>query len=447
MIQKSFHHERRPSAARREQRPVLTWGDTPGRRIWSGDGRVSGRQFRILPPFDLELLMLRQVRPPVLVSYATFVLVGVTSGAGGVLLPSQMAGYGVDRATIGLTFFTVSAGFVLAGMTTGALIGRLGVRIALAAGGSAFLLSGLYLASRPPFVAFVLVQLVTGYGIGILESALNAYLAVQPGATTLLNRLHAFWGAGALIGPALAAWILGFASWTVVWLVLAVAGVPLIVAFLLAYREPEPAAGTPDVPEASEAASGGMLGAALRDRGVRLGAAMLLVYVGVELSVGTWGYSYLVQTRALSDSLASYAISGYWLGLTLGRFLISPIAARIGATTARMIYACLFGVIAAATLAWLLPTALACVALGLLGFCLGPIFPTTMAIVPRLTSARLVPTAIGVMNAASVIGGSVLPWLAGTIAQGAGMRVLLPFALALAMAQFVAWRPITGRLG
>jgi fucose permease len=190
-----------------------------------------------------------------------------------------------------------------------------------------------------------------------------------------------------------------------------------------------------------------MLGAALRDRGVQLGAAMLLVYVGVELSVGTWGYSYLVQARALSDSLASYTVSGYWLGLTLGRFLISPIAARIGASTARMMYACLIGVIAAAALAWLLPTALACVALGLLGFCLGPIFPTTMAIVPRLTRARLVPTAIGVMNAAAVIGGSVLPWLAGTIAQSAGMRVLLPFALALAMAQFVAWRPITGRLG
>jgi fucose permease len=394
--------------------------------------------------------MLRQVRPPVLVSYAAFVLVGVTSGAGGVLLPSQMAGYRVDRATIGIIFFAGSAGYVLAGISTGALVERFGVRIALTISGGAYLLPGLYLATRPPFVAFVLAQLVLGYGLGVLESALNVYLAALPGATTLLNRLHAFFGVGALIGPLLAAWILGFASWAVVWLVLALAGVPLIAGFLLAYprlgEEPEavqePQAAEPPVP-----APGGMLGAALRDRGVQLGAAMLLVYVGVELSVGTWGYSYLVQARALSDSLASYTVSGYWLGLTLGRFLISPIAARIGASTARMMYACLLGVIAAATLAWLLPTAPACVALGLLGFCLGPIFPTTMAIVPRLTRARLVPTAIGVMNAAAVIGGSVLPWLAGTIAQSAGMRVLLPFALVLAMAQFVAWRPITGRLG
>jgi fucose permease len=86
------------------------------------------------------------------------------------------------------------------------------------------------------------------------------------------------------------------------------------------------------------------------------------------------------------------------------------------------------------------------VALGLLGFCLGPIFPTAMAITPQLTQARLVPTAIGVLNAASVIGGAALPWLAGAITQNAGMMVLLPFAIVLAIAQLAVWRPIAGRL-
>ena len=77
-----------------------------------------------------------------------------------------------------------------------------------------------------------------------------------------------------------------------------------------------------------------MLGAALRDHGVQLGAAILAVYVGLEASVGDWGFSYLVQARGLTESLADYAVSGYWLGMTLGRFLISPIATRAGVTTA-----------------------------------------------------------------------------------------------------------------
>jgi fucose permease len=396
--------------------------------------------------------MPQRARPAVLVSYAAFVLAGTSSGAGGVLLLSQMTGYGVDRATIGTMFFTGSAGYVLAAMSTGAMVHRLGIRISLMAGGGAFVLAGLYLASRPPFAAFVLVQLVTGYGTGMLESVLNVFLAALPDATTLLNRLHAFFGVGALLGPPLAAWILGFASWAVVWLVLAAAGVPLLVGFLMAYPRAEPAASHPRAPAPEEsrapapAREGSMLGTALRDRGVLLGAVMLTVYVGLELSVGNWGFSYLVQARALPDSLASYTVSGFWLGLTLGRFLISPIAARVGATTVVMMYACLAGITVAVTLAWLSPTVLACVALGLLGFFLGPVFPTTMAIAPQLTQPRLVPTAIGVLNAASVIGGSGLPWLAGTIAQSTGMWTLLPFTLALALAQFAVWSPIAGRL-
>ena len=152
---------------------------------------------------ELAFVVPRPGLLPVVVSYAAFVLVGVSAGVSGVLLPSQMAGYGVDRATIGITFFTSSAGFVLAGLSTGALIYRSGVRVALTAGGSAYVLAGLYLATRPPFAAFVLVQFVVGYATGVLESVLNTYLAALPEATTLLNRLHAFFGVGALAGPVL----------------------------------------------------------------------------------------------------------------------------------------------------------------------------------------------------------------------------------------------------
>jgi len=385
------------------------------------------------------------MRPAVLLSYAAFVLVGLNAGASGVLLLAQMGDYGVDRPAIGITFFTGAIGFVLAGLSNGALIGRLGIRTALAVGGGTYVLAGLYLATRPPFAAFVAVPLVTGYATGVLESVLNVYLAALPDATTLLNRLHAFFGVGALLGPLLAAWIVSAASWRMVSLVLAVACVPLVVGFLTAYPG-RPAAGTAAPSGAASGSSGSLLGAALRDPGVLLGAAMLAVYVGLELSVGNWGFSYLVQARALPESLASYTISGYWLGLTVGRFVISPIAARARVTTAGMMYACLAGITVATVLAWVSPTALACVALGLLGFFLGPVFPTTMAIAPQLTQARLVPTAIGVQNAASTVGGSALPWLAGTLAQNSGMWVLLPFALMLGIAQFAVWRPIAGRL-
>jgi fucose permease len=259
---------------------------------------------------------------------------------------------------------------------------------------------------------------------------------------------------GALAGPVLATWIVGRTGWTVVYLVLAAACVPLVVGFALAYPRQlgaasaaTPAPAAPREPGAPAQRHGGLLGIALRDRGVLAGAAMLAVYVGVELSVGNWAFSYLVQGRGLAQSLAGYAVSGYWLGLTAGRFLISPVATRLGATTSGLMYACLSGIAAAITLAWLAPSGIAAgAALALLGFCLGPVFPTTMAIAPRITQARLAATGIGVMNAGSAVGGAALPWLAGAITQGAGIAMLFPFVLGLAALQFATWVPIARRM-
>src|SRR5690349_21130958 len=93
-----------------------------------------------------------------------------------------------------------------------------------------------------------------------------------------------------------------------------------------------------------------------------------------------------------STTVAGSAVSGYWLGLTAGRFLISPIATRLGASSVAMVYVCLAGITAAAALVWLAPiAALAVAALALLGFFLGPVFPTTIAMAPQLTAPRSVP--------------------------------------------------------
>jgi fucose permease len=381
-----------------------------------------------------------RVRGSVLLSYVAFILVGVSAGVAGPLLPAQMADYGVDMATIGVNFFTFSAGYLLAGSTSGSLVQRYGTRLVLLAGAGAYVLAALTLGVRPPFWGFVLIQVVAGYGTGLLEAVLNTYLAKLPGATTLLNRLHAFFGVGALIGPLLATWMLTFTSWNVVWLVLAATFVPVAVGFALAYP-PEPP------PRAGEEHHRGPLGTAVRSPAVVLACVFLAVYVGLETVVGNWGFTFLVTEHAQPDEMAGPMVSGYWLGLTAGRFLISPVAARLGWSTVTMAYVCLGAIVASVGLIWAAPAGLVAGAgLALLGFFLGPVFPTAMAVVPNLTEARLVPTAIGLMNGVSVLGGAVFPWLAGAVAEGVGVWTLMPFSLALALVQLTLWRLIVARM-
>ncbi|MGI5268040.1 MFS transporter [Nonomuraea sp. CA-218870] len=379
-------------------------------------------------------------RGSVLLSYAIFILVGVTGGVSGVLLPAQIADYGVDMAAIGVIFFTFSAGYLLAGSGSGAMVRRWGTRSALLAGGGAYVLSALIMGLRPSFAGFVAVQVLAGYGMGLLEAVLNTYLAGLPSATALLNRLHAFFGVGALLGPLLATWMLTFAPWNGVWLVLAAAFVPLAVGTRFAY--PREVSAHADGP-----ASGGLLGTALRSLSVVLACVFLVVYVGLETAVGNWGFTFLVDEHAQAATAAGAMMSGYWLGLTAGRFLISPVAARLGWSTTAMAYACLAGVVASVALIWTAPGgAVAGAGLALLGFFLGPVFPTAMAVVPHLTEARLVPTAIGVMNGMSVFGGGLLPWLAGAVAESAGVWTLVPFSMTLALLQLAIWRLLAVRM-
>jgi fucose permease len=192
---------------------------------------------------------------------------------------------------------------------------------------------------------------------------------------------------------------------------------------------------------------GPRLGAAVRLRIVVILAAFLAVYVGVEASVGNWAFSYLTEERGQAVLAAGWTVSGYWCGLTVGRFTLNAAAERLGLGLAALSGVCIAGVGACALAVWLLPPlAASVVALALMGFFLGPLFPTTIAAVPRLVPGELVATAIGVLVAMSVVGGGGLPWVVGVAAQRMGLWTLLPIAGAGALGMGVLWWRVSRRL-
>jgi fucose permease len=384
-------------------------------------------------------------RSRILLSYAIFILIGISAGAPGVLLPAQIDDYGVDKATIGIMFITFSTGYAAGGALSGPILHRLAERATLGLGAGLFLAFSLVMATGPPFAALIALQVIGGFGTGLLDSALNTQIAPLPNSTTLLNRLHAFFGVGALIGPVLAGWQLDLGRpWTATWLTIAVLLVPLLASAVLLSPGRSPAS-------AGESRGGevapNLLRTTLSHRAVWLAALFLLVYVGAEVSIGNWAPSLLVEDRGQDVLISSLVVSGYWLGLTVGRFTVSPLAIRLGYGPVAMIYGCLAGTALGALIAWVVPGPVgASVGLIMVGFFYGPLFPTTVAVMPQLTPAHLMPTAIGIVVAMAATGGALLPWVAGALADGTGIWSLLPYTLLTTGVMMAIWWRIATRL-
>ncbi len=373
-------------------------------------------------------------------SFAAFVVIGANDGATGVLLPSLQADYRVDKATIGLIFLAATGGYLSAAFSSGPLVEKLGIRRFLLLGTLLFILGAGTLSLHVPFLGLLVVLLLLGFGVGILDAGLNSYIAALPNNSGPLNYLHACYGAGALIGPLVASGVLAASlGWPVVYGIWAVVGVVLLLG--LALRFPRPVA-----PPAHEHAEqgGNVLAGALRLWPVWIAAAFLLAYVGAEVTLGSWSYSLLTEQRHVDPLPAGWMVSGYWLGLTLGRIILGKLSARVGPR--RLITGCIGGVAAGLVLIWVGPGALAAAAgLVLTGFALGPIFPTTIAVMPELVPARLLPSAIGFMASAGSAGAAVFPWGAGVLAEHFGLSVLLPYVLVFTVLLVILWRLLDTR--
>src|SRR5256885_7708611 len=262
-------------------------------------------------------------RVRVVLAFGGLILIGLGAGATGVLVPYQLADYRVSKVLLGVMFFAFSGGYVLSGLANGALIRWLGTRGQLTLGAAVYLVTASGIGLHPSFPMLLAASLVFGFGTGILDAGLNAYVATLPNHTALLNFLHAFFGIGALLGPLLAGEIVNHRQlpWQDTYLVLGTVSAPLLIGFAVALPRRVPTAATAD--------HGAPLPLALRRPEVWLAAPSPLLYLRLLVPVGTWSYSLLTLGQGQEGLLASRVVSGYWLGLTLGRFLVNAVASRI----------------------------------------------------------------------------------------------------------------------
>jgi fucose permease len=380
-------------------------------------------------------------RPPAIrwqiaLAFLAFILIGANDGGLGVILPSLRSYYAIDKATLSFLFVAGTAGYLTAGFSSGLILEKLGQRSFLMLGGAAFVFGMLIVSLRPLFGWLLVSFYIAGFGIGIIDAGLNAYIARLPNSTPVLNYLHAFYAAGAFVGPMIATGVIASgASWNSLYLVWMVTGGVVLAGFTRLYNRRSQAVN----PERDTTESGGnILTAAFKMRIVWLAAIFLLFYTGAEVTLNNWGYTYLTEYRHQQIILSGGMISGYWLGLMFGRLILGKLSERM--SNRSMILGCLIGVMVGLCIVWVIPGSLpAAVGLFMTGFCLGPIFPTTIALMPELLPDRIVATAIGFLASFAAAGSALMPFLAGNLAQGVGLWTLMPFVMALALADLGIW--------
>ncbi|WP_179201885.1 MFS transporter [Streptomyces caniscabiei] len=354
----------------------------------------------------------------VVASCVGFVLIGVLQALYGPAIPALRDTYDLSPSAAGLGLSAHFTGGVAGVLLFDRLHGRMGNRRIL---GTSYLLMALGAAGfalAPSWPVGLAAALLAGLGFGGIDYGLNQLFAVGFGhrSTAMLNVLNAHFGIGAILGPALIAAV-GAEHYPALFLAFAAVTLPLLCC-LRGVRDqvPQPASAVTATTgvAGSAPANGSALGRSLGSV-LSVFVTLYVLHVGIEAGVGGWEPTHL-ETVGYGAGAAATATSVYWLMMTVGRFLIVPLALRHSAQTIITV-SC-----AGMTVCLLLASvpSLAPYAYAGVGLFIAPIFPTGLpwlnAAAPRARRAG------AVVIAASMIGGVAAGPALGKAIEWSGVR-------------------------
>lgn len=417
----------------------------------------------------------------VLAAFWSLMVMGMNDAAYGAILPYLGPYYDLSYTLVSLIFLSPFVGYTLSALLNNWVHTRLGQR------GVAALCSGCHLAAyaiacaHPPYPALVAVYVLAGFGNGLGDAAWNAWVGAMARANEVLGVLHACYGLGGVLAPLVATAMitrLGRPWHDFYYVMVAAAAVEaaaLVSAFWAAtgavFRDAHPR----EVVGAAGAKGKSRMHEALAQRPAArvtwLCAIFLLCYVGVEVALGGWIVTFMINVRHGTGFASGLSATGFWLGLTVGRVVLGFVTPRLGERLAIMVRRVVVGngffstggrlghartysrtdseplfqiylpaAMALELLFWLVPQfVVSAVAVALQGFFLGPLFPAVVVAATKSLPKHLHVSTIGFAAAFGGGGAAVLPFAVGAIAQSKGVGVLQPIILTLLGVLLLLW--------
>jgi MFS transporter, FHS family, glucose/mannose:H+ symporter len=293
-----------------------------------------------------------------------------------------------------------------------------------------FVAGALALISRATtFEGLVAALVLLGIGGGALNQVTNTLVAdLYEDARKKraeLNVLGIFFGFGALFVPFTIGSLLSYLGLAkILYLAMTLSLLPTILSIPLVFPAPHQREGV----ALAEVAR------LVREPLVLTFSFLLFFESGNEFILGGYITTYLTRDLRATISLASYVLAAYWTALMLARVILSR--AMLHRSAGSVILASALAV-AASTMILLTARSISIAAISviLLGFSIATIFPTVLGLAGS-SYATHSGTVFGILIGLALAGGMTLPWLAGKLAEGRGIRTGLFLVVLNALAIF-----------
>ena len=372
----------------------------------------------------------RQIRRALVASFLLYVVFGLPDGVFGTVWPNQRDHFDRTDGSLGLLVVATSIGYAAGGLASGRLAEHFRVDRVLPVSMGAAVAALVLVASAPVWWLLMVGYLALGACWGTADAGVNAWMALTQGPRAM-GLLHASYGVGAFLGPLLAtAFVADGTAWRAPYVVCA-ALTAVAVAVLLRHR-----AGFAVATTTAEIVA--------QDRDIvgstRLQVLMIAwfsVYVGVEIAVGTWGYTLLTESRGYADRAAGVLTALYWGGLMSGRFVLALLGHRIRPESALRLSTT--AAVAAALVLWADPGGMGGAALPAIGVAFSAMFPVVMGRTAVYVGEARATRAVGYQIAGTSIGAISLPTLVGVLADRHDVGVAAPVALVSILALGGLW--------
>ena len=372
---------------------------------------------------------------------------GMSDSAPGALLPYIERWYSIGYAIVSLIWIANAAGFISAAFVTDPILQKLG-RAKTLMGSEAFMMAAYVIIScTPSFPVVVVAYLIMGFGNAVNLALNNVFCANLADSTVILGLAHGSYGVGGIVAPLIAtAMVSNGIHWSRFYLIpLGVRAACFAFAgwSFWSYEKDGTTQFANSLQQLAtrqgrEVTKMQLLGRALKNKTTLIGALFIFAYQGAEVSESGWFISYLINYRNGNPAKVGYVTSGFWAGITVGRFTLTHVAHRIGEK--RFVFAMGIGVMIFQLMCWFIPNIVGeAVSMAILGLMLGPVYPCAATVFTKLLPGNIQTIAISFISSAGSSGGAVVPFITGLIAQGAGTFVLHPICIGAYVLMLGCW--------